>query len=249
MPRSIGNQCSSYHTCEKCSCLGVRATILTATFWTCWSLSIVCFGSPYASRVAEVCLAYGCNMMFHRHQCIIQNTNVSSYRWFANHLYHHKPTEIDIRKGGTRWQAFSTTSSVLSLFILSMSTVCHPSIEISHTVFIANFARSAEDDSKVTYNCMSLAYKWKATFLVSHNITQGWRIKQEKNWSENTTLGNTIMKLTTGCGQTTVYFHNMVTIRQIIMIGTTEVRSQRCQNNTKDHAEESGDQLYRRLLK
>ena len=137
---------------------------------------------PYAanaSRVVEACLAYGCNMMFHRHECIIQNTNVSSYRWLANHLYHHKPTEIDIRGGGTRWHAFSTTSSVLSLFILSMFTVCHPSIEISHTVFIANFSRSAEDDSKVTYNCVSLAYKWKATLLVSHNITQGWRIKQE----------------------------------------------------------------------
>ena len=48
----------------------------------------------------------------------------------------------------------STTSSVLSMF-----TVCHSSIDISHTVFIANFAGSAEDDSKVTYNCVSLAYK------------------------------------------------------------------------------------------
>ena len=111
---------------------------------------------PYAanaSKVMEACLAYGCNMMFHRHKCIIQKTNVSSYRWLANHLYH------DIRGGGARWHAFSTTSSVLSLFILSMSTVCHPSIEISHTVFIANFAGSAEDDSKVTYNYVSLAYK------------------------------------------------------------------------------------------
>ena len=57
------------------------------------------------------------------------------------------------------------------------------------------------------------------------------------------------MKLTTGCGHTTLYFHNLVTIRQIIMIWTTEVRGQRCQNNMKDHAKESGDQLYRRLLK
>ena len=85
-------------------------------------------------------------------------------------------TEIDVRGEGWRWLAFSTTSSVLSLFILSLFAFIQASISRTQS-FTANFASSAEDDSEV--RGVSSAYKWKATWLVSHNITQGWSIKQE----------------------------------------------------------------------
>ena len=86
-------------------------------------------------------------------------------------------TEIDIRGEGWRWLAFSTTSSFLSqLFILSLFTVIQASISRTQS-FTPNFASSAEDDSEV--RGVSSAYKWKATWLVSHNITQEWSIKQE----------------------------------------------------------------------
>ena len=85
-------------------------------------------------------------------------------------------TEIDVRGEGWRWLAFSTTSSVLSLFILSLFTVIQASISRTQSS-TANFASSAEDDSEV--RGVSSAYKWKAPWLVSHNITQGWSIKQE----------------------------------------------------------------------
>ena len=40
---------------------------------------------PYTadiSKVEEACLAYSCDMMFHWHDCIVQNTNISSCRWW-----------------------------------------------------------------------------------------------------------------------------------------------------------------------
>ena len=55
-----------------------------------------------------------------------------------------------------------TTGSVLSLFIVSMFTVIQESISRTKSS-IANFARSAEDDSKVRYNFVSSANKWKST--------------------------------------------------------------------------------------
>ena len=76
-------------------------------------------------------------------------------------------TEIDVRGEGWRWLAFSTTSSVLSLFILSLFTVIQASISRTQSS-TANFASSAEDDSEV--RSVSSAYKWKATWLVSHDI-------------------------------------------------------------------------------
>ena len=39
---------------------------------------------PYTAdilKVEEACLAYSCDMMFHWHDCIVQNTNISSCRW------------------------------------------------------------------------------------------------------------------------------------------------------------------------
>ena len=51
---SIGSQCSSCNTGDICSCLGVSATILAAAFWTCWSLSIVCFGSPFYNVIIVI---------------------------------------------------------------------------------------------------------------------------------------------------------------------------------------------------
>ena len=71
-------------------------------------------------------------------------------------------TEIDVRGGGWRWLAFKTTRSVLSLFILSMFTVIQASISRTQSS-ITNLARSAVDDLKVRYNCVSSAYKWKLT--------------------------------------------------------------------------------------
>ena len=50
--------------------------------------------------------------------------------------------------------------------------------------------------------------------MVSHNIIQGWSINQEWDRPKDTTLGNTIKKLTTGW-HSTVYFHSLVTVRQI----------------------------------
>ena len=86
-------------------------------------------------------------------------------------------TEIDVRGEGWRWLAFSTTSSFLSqLFILSLFTVIQASISRTQS-FTPNSASSAEDDSEV--RGVSSAYKWRATWLVSDNITQGWSIKQE----------------------------------------------------------------------
>ena len=57
-------------------------------------------------------------------------------------------TEIDVRGEGWRWLAFSTTSSVLSLFILSLFAFIQASISRTQS-FTANFASSAEDDSEV----------------------------------------------------------------------------------------------------
>ena len=53
MRSSIGNWCISCNTGEKCSCLSEGERILAATFWTCWSILIVCFGCPYGSEIQK----------------------------------------------------------------------------------------------------------------------------------------------------------------------------------------------------
>ena len=50
--------------------------------------------------------------------------------------------------------------------------------------------------------------------MLSLNITQGWSIKQEQDRAKDATLGNTVKKLTTGW-HSIVYFHSLVTVRQI----------------------------------
>ena len=112
---------------------------------------------PYISRVGEACLTYSCGMMFHWRDCIVQNTNISSCRVLLINSSH---TEIDVRGGGGRWLAFKTTSSVLSVFVLSMFIVIQASISRTQSS-IANLASSAVDDLKVRYYCVSSAYKWK----------------------------------------------------------------------------------------
>ena len=77
-------------------------------------------------------------------------------------LINSSHTEIDVRDGGGRRLAFKITSFVLSLFILSIFTVIQASISRTQSS-IANLARSAVDDLKVRYNCVSSAYKWKLT--------------------------------------------------------------------------------------
>ena len=122
---SIGNWCISCNTGEKCSCIRVGERILAATFWTCWSILLVCFGCPYGSEiqksnleVMKACTSISvvwrliyffmrlmfrgckkvdkrpalhtadCNKIFDRHECITQNTNVSTIlvtnRWNRN---------------------------------------------------------------------------------------------------------------------------------------------------------------------
>ena len=124
---------------------------------------------PYAatvSKVVKTCLAYSCDMMFHWNECITQNTNVSSYRWLANHS---SQTEIDVRGGGGRGLAFRTTDFALILFILNMFTVIQASISRTQSSF-ANFPKSAEEAGKQT----------KVNVMVFHNITQGWIINRNK---------------------------------------------------------------------
>ena len=124
---------------------------------------------PYAakvSKVVEACLAYGCDMMFHWYECIIQNTNVSSYRWLANHSCQ---TEIDVRGVGGRGLAFRTTDFTLFLFILNIFTVIQASIFRTQSSF-ANFPKSAEE----------AGIQKKVNVMVFHNITQGWIINRNK---------------------------------------------------------------------
>ena len=118
------------------------------------------------SKVVEACLAYGCDMMFHWYECIIQNTNVSSYRWLANHS---SQTEIEVRGGGGRGLAFRTTDFALFLFILNMFTVIKASISRTQSSF-ANFPKSAEE----------AGIQKKVNVMVFHNITKGWIINRNK---------------------------------------------------------------------
>ena len=117
---------------------------------------------PYTaniSKVEEASLTYSCDRMFHRHDCIVQKTNISSCRCLAYQLITNRNWR---QGGGWRWLAFKTTRSVLSLFILRMFTVIQASISCTQSS-ITNLARSAVDDLKVRYNCVSSAYKWTLT--------------------------------------------------------------------------------------
>ena len=204
---SIGRQCSSCNTGDICSCLGVSATILAATFWTRWSLLMVCFGSPYGGElqksnleVMKACTSISAvgrliyflvRLMFRRWQKPALHTAVTwcsidreeSYRtpmFLAGDdmLMTSSQSEIDVRGEGGRCLAFKTTISVLSLFILSMLTVIQLSISRTQSS-IANFARLAEDDSKVRHDCVSSAHKWKLTSWCLIISPKGEVYKQE----------------------------------------------------------------------
>ena len=117
---------------------------------------------PYTaniSKVEEASLTYSCDRMFHRHDLSYRRPIFLAVDVL---LINSSQTEIDVRGGGGRWLAFKTTRSVLSLFILSMFTVIQASISRTQSS-ITNLARSAVDDLKVRYNCVSSAYKWTLT--------------------------------------------------------------------------------------
>ena len=123
---------------------------------------------------------------------------VATDLWLAVHLITTRNWRQGWRWGMASW-AFRTTISVWSLFILSMFAVIQESISRTKSS-IANYARSAEDDSKVRYN--SLSYR---CLIISPN-----------GHHKDITLGNTVMKLTNGWHANVYDLHSsMVAIRQI----------------------------------
>ena len=172
---SKGSHCSFCNTCNMCSCLGVSAIILAAAFWTCWSRLIVFCGSPYKSELQKSSLEVmkACKnistvwrliyflilLIFRRWKKPALHTAVT---WCSIDMTVSYRTLIflAVDGGGGRWLAFKTTGSVLSLFILRMFTIIQASISRTQSS-IANLARSAVDDMKVRYNCVSSAYNWK----------------------------------------------------------------------------------------